>query len=90
MGDQEGRLPLSTMRRYVSVNMKKGLTQGSRSQTHHESITERSREGPVASVTKTRSHTLLPSVVAVQSPSRKIRVISAGCRSAGNGEREKV
>lgn len=74
----------------MSADEKERLTQGSRSQTHRESITERSAGGPVAGVTRTRSRTRLLSAAVVQSLGRKIRVVSVGCRSVENGGVEKV
>ena len=90
MGDQEGQLPLSMISRQLFTYEKKDLTQGQHSRTRRELITERSAEGPMVSVTRIKSHTRLLSVVAVQSLSRKIRVISVGYRLVENGEEEEV
>ena len=76
--------------RYVSAYEKKGLTQGSCFQTHRGSTAERSAEGPAVDVTGMKNHTRLLSVAAVQCLSRKIGVVSVGCRSEENGEEEKV
>ena len=57
---------------------------------HRESIAERSVEGPVVDVRGMKNHTRLLSVAVVQCLSRKIRVVSVGCRSGENGEEEKV
>lgn len=69
---------------------KEGRTQGSRSQTHRESITERLVEEPAVIATGMKSHTRQLSAAAGRCLRRRGRLVSAGCRSVENGEEEKV
>lgn len=66
------------------------LTQGPHFRTHRGLIAGRSVEVPVVGVTRTKNHTRLLSVAAVQCLSCKIEAVSVGYRSGGNGEEEKV